>query len=109
MSKKQQNQLKNLRGGFKKKTIDTEQIEQTTKQVYAPSEPTPAPKAEPKPKPEEPKTMKQRKTSIDLPDKVFKQLKYISMMEETSMKDLIMQGIEQVLKEYKSMLPSNLK
>lgn len=103
MSKKQQNQLQNLRGGFKKKKIDTEQIEQTTKEVYAPSEPTPEPKAA------EPKTMKQRKTSIDLPDKIFKQLKYISMMEEKSMKDLIMQGIEDVLKEYNSMLPSNLK
>ena len=108
MSKKQQNQLQNLRGGFKKKKIDTEEIEETIKDVYAPSEPaTPAPA--PKPKTTEPKTMKQRKTSIDLPDKIFKQLKYISMMEETSMKELIMQGIEQVLKDYKSMLPSNLK
>lgn len=93
MTKKEQ-QAKALRGSFpKKKNIDGKDVEQTTKKVYK----------------KDPVTGATRKTSIDLDELTFKRLKYIAMMESTSMKDLITRGVEQVVKSYTDTLPNELK
>ena len=88
MPSKKNNQLDNLRGGtFPKKQIDTAEIEQTTKQVYN----------------------KTRKTSLDLDELTFRQLKYIAMTKSVSMKVLIVPAVEDVVKQNIKLLPNELK
>ena len=52
---------------------------------------------------------KTRKTSIDLDEKTYMQLKYISMRKETSMKKLMTTGILEVIQKHKDLLPDELK
>lgn len=93
MTKKEQ-QAKALRGSLpKKKNISSEDVDKTTKKVYKQTTGSGA----------------TRKTSIDLDELTFKRLKYIAMMEGTSMKDLITRGLVEVVKSYRDTLPAELK
>ena len=92
MSKKDE-QANALRGSLpRKKNLDGNDIDNTTKKVY-----------------KQATSGGTKKTSIDLDELTFKRLKYIAMMESTSMKELITQGIDHVNKSRRGNFPQELK
>lgn len=88
---KQQDQLKKLR--LPKKAIDPKDIEETTAKVYK--------KADGK--------NTTRKTSFNLDERTWLQLKYICMSRGVSFRDLLEPALKEVVKKNRNVLPSELK
>lgn len=52
---------------------------------------------------------KLRKTSIDLEERTYMQLKYIAMAKAVSLKSIITKGALQMIEENKDLLPKDLQ